>query len=141
MSNTGHKNISRYSGKRAGKGLQVCVQWRKRFRYRRFPFSEYGYSYAKTLIAALEWRDEMEQELGKPRTERRILSSPGVYRSKDSYGNEYWVAQCSPALGESMRKCFSIRKYGEEKAHLLALSERCEMEEKYYGGVFVGFDV
>ena len=140
MSNTGHKNISRYSGKRAGQGLQVRVQWRKEMRYQRFPDSDYA-SRAGTLQAALEWRDQVEEELGKPRTERRILSGPGVFRGKDIHGNEYWVAQCSPALGESLRKCFSIKKYGEQKAHLFAIAERCEMEEIYYGGTFIGFDV
>jgi len=137
MSNTGFKNISKYSGKRAGKGLQVRVQWRKRIRYRRFPYNEFGDSFAKTLVAAIRWRDEMEVLLGKPRTERRILSGPGVFQSKDSHGNEYWVAQCSPAKGEIIRKCFSIKKYGKQKAYLFAWAERGEMEKMYYGGYFI----
>jgi len=136
MSNTGHKNISRHKGgKKKGAGLQVCVQWRKEIRRQGFPDSNYD-SQAATLLAALEWRDEAEIELGKPRTERRILSGPGVYRSKDFYGNEYWVAQWSPAQGLSKKKCYSIKKYRELEARLLAQVKRCEMERKHYGGVF-----
>jgi len=136
MSNTGHKNISRYkAGRKKGTGLQVCVQWRKEIRYRSFPDSDFD-SPAEILLAALEWRDEAEIELGKPRTERRILSGPGVYRSKDFYGNEYWIAQWSPAFGKTIRKCYAIKKYGELEARLLAQVKRREMEERYYGGVF-----
>lgn len=138
MSNTGHKNISRYKGgKKKGSGLQVCVQWRKELRYRSFPDSEFD-SPAETLLVALDWRNETEIELGKPRTERRILSGPGVYRSKDFYGNEYWIAQCSPAHGRTIRKCFSIKKFGEDGARQLALMERRRMEQEYYGGIFQG---
>lgn len=137
MSNTGHKNVSRYKGgKKKGPGLQVCVQWRKELRYQSFPDSEYD-NPAAVLLAAIAWRDAAEIELGKPRTERRILSDSGVHRSKDFYGNEYWIAQCSPAPGKMMRKCFAIKKYGELEARLLAQVKRCEMEQRYYGGVFI----
>jgi len=135
MSNTGHKNISRYKGKKKGSGLQVCVQWKKELRYQSFPDINFD-SPAETLLSALDWRNETEIELGKPRTERRILSGSGVYRSKDFYGNENWVAQCSPALGKMMRKYFSIKKYGEDFARILAIRKRRMMEQEYYGGIF-----
>jgi len=137
LSNTGHKNISRSKGKKAGPGLQVSVQWKKEIRYMFFPDSSFD-SPAETLLAAIDWRDEIEIELGKPRTERRILSGLGVYRSKDFYSNEYWVAQCSPAHGRTIRKCFSIKKFGEDGARQLALVERRRMEQEYYGGIFQG---
>lgn len=136
MSNTGHKNISRYKGgKKKGPGLQVSVQWRNEIRRQSFPDKDFD-SPAGTLLAALEWRDETEDELGKPRTERRILSDLGVYRSKDYYGAESWIAQWSPALGLTERKYYSIKKYGDVQAQFLALAKRIEMEKKYYGGSF-----
>ena len=136
MSNTGHKNISRYRCKKKGTGLQVRVQWRKEIRYRCFPDGNFD-SPTEALLSALDWRDETEIELGKPRTERRILSGSGVYRSKDFYGNEYWIARCSPAPKKSIRKCFSIKKFGENGARQLALMERRRMEQEYYGGTFL----
>jgi len=136
MSNTGHKNISRYKGKKKGTGLQVCVQWRKEIRRQNFSDSDFDNNPMQTLMAALEWRDEMETEMGKPRTERRILSSLGIYQSTDFYGNASWVAQCSPVPGKTMRKCFSIKKFGEHEACMLAHNERCRMEHKYYEGIF-----
>ena len=136
MSNTGHKNISRYKGdKRKGPGLQATVQWRKELRRQSFPDKDFD-SPAGTLLAALEWRDATEIELGKPRTERRILSDLGVYRSVDYYGAASWVAQWSPAFGIARKKYYSIKKYGDLGAELLARVRRCEMEQKYYGGVF-----
>lgn len=133
--NTGHKNISRYSCKRVGTGLQVRVQWRNKIHYRRFPDRHYD-NPTETLLAALEWRDEIEILLGKPRTERRITSGSGIYLSKDFYGKEYWVAQCSPSKGKSIRKCFSVKKYGDLSARFLATCARHEMEQSYYGGTF-----
>ena len=130
MSNTGHKNISRYHSKRFGSLLQVRVQWRKEILRRNFYYSNFD-SPAETLLAALNCRDEMEIEFGKPRTERRISSKTGVYRSKCA-----WVAQCSPDWGEVVRKFFSIKKLGEDGARQAALVERRRMEKEYYGGIF-----
>ena len=136
MSNTGHKNISRYKGgKKKGTGLQVSVQWRGEIRRQSFPDRDFD-SLEAVLFAAIDWRDETEAELGKPRTDRRILSDPGIYRSVDFYGAASWVAQWSPAFGIARKKYYSIKKYGELEAQFLALAKRIEMEKKYYGGSF-----
>lgn len=65
-------------------GWRVRVQWRGKFRSRRFADLAHG-SAEKSLDAAVLWRDKIEDEMGKPRTERHIRSS-GVHR-----GGKRWT--------------------------------------------------
>lgn len=69
------KGISRYdSDEKRMHGWQARVQWDGDFAYKRFSDGVYGGS-DEALEAAIEWRDEKEQELGKPRTEKWIRAS------------------------------------------------------------------
>lgn len=70
-----HKGISRYdSDEKRMHGWQARVQWRGRFRYKRFSDAVYG-SEEDALEAAVDWRNEIEEDLGKPRTETWIRAS------------------------------------------------------------------
>jgi hypothetical protein len=69
------KGISRYdSDEKRMHGWQARVQWDGDFAYKRFSDGVYGGS-DEALEAAIEWRDEKEEELGKPRTEKWIRAS------------------------------------------------------------------
>ena len=69
------KGISRYdSDAKRMHGWQVRVQWDGQSAYKRFADGVYG-SPEESLDAAIEWRNEMEAEYGKPRTERWIRAS------------------------------------------------------------------
>jgi hypothetical protein len=69
------KGISRYdSDEKRMHGWQARVQWDGDFVYKRFSDGVYGGS-GEALIAAIEWRNEKEAELGKPRTEKWIRAS------------------------------------------------------------------
>jgi len=78
------KGISRIDDDKRNHGWRVRVQWRGKFRSRRFADLYYG-SAEKSLDAAVIWRDKAEDEMGKPRTERWIRSS-GVHR-----GGKRWT--------------------------------------------------
>jgi len=69
------KGISRYDsdGKRMH-GWQARVQWDGESAYKRFADGVYG-GPDESLEAAIEWRDQMEDEFGKPRTEKWIRAS------------------------------------------------------------------
>lgn len=69
------KGISRYdSEKKRMHGWQARVQWDGESAYKRFADGTYG-GPEEALEAAIEWRNEMEKEFGKPRTERWIRAS------------------------------------------------------------------
>lgn len=91
---------------------------------------------AASFKAAVDLRDEMEIDMGKPRTERRICADfgkhnktkiPGVYRSKLNY-----VASYCPEPNKFSAKSFSISKYGEQGAKAKAEQAARELRTKYY---------
>jgi hypothetical protein len=69
------KGISRYDSEaKRMHGWQVRVQWDGQAAYKRFADGVYG-SPEEALDAAIEWRNVMESDFGKPRTERWIRAS------------------------------------------------------------------
>lgn len=69
------KGVSRYdSEEKRMHGWQARVQWDGEAAYKRFADGVYG-GPEEALEAAIEWRDETEKELGKPRTEKWIRAS------------------------------------------------------------------
>ena len=83
------KGVSRYdSEEKRMHGWQARVQWDGQFAYKRFADGVHG-GPEEALEAAIEWRDEMEEEFGKPRTEKWIRASgvsngvPWEHESKD----------------------------------------------------------
>lgn len=116
------KSILRYVYGRT-RGWWVRVQWRGKTHRKLFSDSVYG-SQTEALKAAIQWRDDKEVSLGKPRTElwvqgRPAGEHPGVYRGKRADGGEVWFARW-PGGGTS----YSIRRHGERWAFQLALEVR-----------------
>ncbi len=126
---TKHKGITRidHPAKRTF-GYFVRVTWNKQRRSKFFSDSVYGDRLA-ALSAALEWRNEAERELGKPRTERQVIgvsrTSTGIVgvRRTVKDGREVYEATWREG-GRIRRTSYSIAKHGERRALSLARRAR-----------------
>lgn len=84
----------------------------------------------KSLLVALAWRDATEKEIGKPRTNRHIVTvsnaQTGVVGVRlNEKLNRYEVSWVKPAGGVG-KTSYSIRKHGKEKA----FEKACEIREQ-----------
>lgn len=108
----------------------------------------------EALEAAVLYRNQLEQELGRPRTDRQVSSGSGRNKSgvtgvnikeqvvKTDDGEKvikkYYVVNWSPWPGKTCRKMVSIEKYGERGALLKACQIRREKEREMYGSEVKG---
>jgi hypothetical protein len=124
---TRYKGISRIDHKRTH-GYFARVSWEGRVHSKLFSDKKHGDRLA-ALAAALEWRDEMEKQLGKPRTEEMVFgkavagsSKIGIHkRVKDGR----LVYEATWREGQKVKRTsYSIRKHGEKKARALAIAAR-----------------
>jgi hypothetical protein len=84
MSNTGHKNITRVDHEECRMyGYLVRVMWKGEMYQKWFADGVYGDRVAQE---AIDWRDKIERQIGKPRTERQIRSSGFIV-----WLNKHWV--------------------------------------------------
>ncbi len=129
-----HKNITRVDHPASRThGYSVRIMWRGERRAKFFSDTVHG-DRLGALTAALEWRNETEKELGKPRTERQVLGivysssgTPGVRRLRDG-NTEYYEATWGTTTRKQGRRRFSISKYGEKRALQLAKQARLQGE-------------
>lgn len=151
MATSGYKSISRIDSKKA-KGWYVRVKFNRQNHTKFFSDGVHGEK-SVALEAAIQWRNEKERELGKPRTDRIVIASfpgnntgySGVLRTKkwtgarDKNGNplpkytDVYAVTWSPEPGVARRTSFSVSKYGEEGARNQAIELRKRMERKIYG--------
>jgi hypothetical protein len=100
-------------------GWNVRVAYKKRRYCRFFPDSKFG-GKRKALAEAIHWRDEIETKIGKPRSERLVQPYQNGIRiiSEDRFPKVlvYWNSE----PGKTIRRFFSITKYGRRKAIQLA---------------------
>lgn len=132
---TRYKNITRidHPPKRTY-GYFVRVRWKGTTRSRFFSDKKYGDRLA-ALAMAVEWRDQVEQELGKPRTERLVIGQTrasntgvvGVRRRKEGH-TEYMEATWVNEHGTLSRTRFSVARYGFKGALRRAQKVREEHE-------------
>jgi hypothetical protein len=129
---TKHKGITRidHPAKRTF-GYFVRVTWNKQRRSKFFSDSVYGDRLA-ALSVALEWRNEAERELGKPRTERQVIgvsrTSTGIVGVRRTLKDGRDVYEATWRDGNRIRRTsYSIAKHGERRA--LSLARRAR--EKY----------
>jgi hypothetical protein len=127
-----HKNITRVDHRHTH-GYSVRVMWKGERRAKFFSDGVYG-DRLGAFFAAKEWRDRVEQELGKPRTERLVLGKPrsnlpivGVRRIQKDH-KDYYEATWATFAGKQVRRRFSIARYGEKRALQLARKARQEGE-------------
>jgi hypothetical protein len=145
---SGHKSISRVDHrKRHMHGWYVRVIYKGVTHSRFFNDSLCGGRRA-ALAEAIEWRNETEREVGKPRTERLVVSVNarnksgviGVRRVAKRAGRQRrgpvyyeYAVQWSPEPKMRQTACFSVKKYGEKEAFRLACEFRKQKEAEMYG--------
>lgn len=132
---TKHKGITRidHPAKRTF-GYFVRVTWNKQRRSKFFSDSVYGDRLA-ALSAALEWRDQAERELGKPRTERQVIgvsrTSTGIVGVRRTVKDGREVYEATWREGNRIRRTsYSIAKHGEKRALSLARRARERYERQ-----------
>lgn len=104
------------------------------------------------LVEAVAWRDEMEKQMGKPRTDRSVRKKnlaedeyAGIHRrqlkAKNREGKEYdrdvYEITWSPTPGKVSRTTVSVTKHGEEKALEMAKEIRREKEREVFGKAII----
>lgn len=117
---TPFKSITRidYECLRSSPHWWVRVAYKKKFiKPKRFYDQDYGYDKIRSLKAAMRYRNRIEQEINKIRTERSInqVNAKGcISIYQDSMGRRRLQASVGPK-----RKTFSLDKYGEMEARQL----------------------
>jgi hypothetical protein len=149
MAKSGHKGVSRIdSPRKKMHGWYVRVRFNHQTRSKFIPDRLHGGKEA-ALVKAVECRDELERELGKPRTDwvvvgrnpRNPVGVAGVrravkkYKGKDGrvYLNEVYEVSWNAGRERKGRTSVSIRKYGELRAFRMACAIRREKERLMYG--------
>ena len=149
MAKSGHKGISRIdSEQKKMHGWYVRVRFNKQGRAKFISDKLHGGKEA-ALEKAVECRNELERELGRPRTDWLVVGSnprnlggvTGVrravkkYKGKDGtvYHNEVYEVSWNAGREKKGRTSVSIRKYGELRAFRMACAIRREKERQMYG--------
>lgn len=149
MTKSGHKGVSRIdSPKKKMHGWYVRVRFNKQGRAKFIADGAHGGREA-ALAKAVECRDEMERELGRPRTDHQVVgSSPrnalgvaGVRRAVRKhkgkggavFESEVYEVTWNAGRERRGRTSVSIRKYGELRAFRMACAIRREKERQMYG--------
>lgn len=117
---TRYMNITRMDYPKAH-GYFVRVTWKGVQRAKLFSDGVYGDRFA-ALAAALDWRDKVTKELGKPKSGQPVRPDIGVNRvikeGRDVY-EATWLVN-----GKQGRTSYSVRKHGVKQARALALAAR-----------------
>lgn len=130
-----HKNITRidHPAKRTH-GYFVRVQWQGQRRTKFFSDKKCG-DRLSALADAIAWRDAMEKELGKPRTERQVVGKArnntgivGIRRRKRG-GQEVIEATWVIDGKRQGRTSYSIARHGEKGALKKAIAARRKGEQ------------
>lgn len=148
MADSGYKSISRIDDPvKKTHGWYVRVFFKGQMTSKFFSDARYGEAEIG-LAEAIRYRDELEQKLGKPRSERTVVRlSPrnqsgviGVRRRRKSSGKkgrkegyDVFEVTWSPEPGRMKRTSVSIEKYGEEEAFRMACEIRKQKEREIYG--------
>jgi hypothetical protein len=133
---TRHKSITRVERpERKMRGFHVRVAWQGKHYQKWFSDERHG-DRLGALAAAIAWRDATERTLGKPRSERMIVTrsrSPsghvGVARVTQR-GHSYYRALWRDADGQMRRRFFNIARLGERRALRAAIRARAEGEAR-----------
>jgi hypothetical protein len=127
-----HKDIARLDqASKRTYGWYVRVQFNGKIHAKLFSDLKHG-GRAASLLAAIAWRDSTEKEIGKPRTDRNIVT-----RSNTNAGvvgvrfneklNRYEVSWVT-LRGKQGKTTVSILRHGKEKAFKIACERRKEKD-------------
>lgn len=132
---TKYKNLTRIeTSPKHRPGYLVRVTWAKKTHTKYFADAAYGDRLA-SLAAAVEWRDQIEREVGKPRTNRPAIGV--AYSNTGIVGISRTTKAGKPIFqvtwyedGKQRRRVFSIELMGEQKALRAARKARAEVERQ-----------
>ncbi len=134
-----HKDISRLDQEaKRTHGWYVRVRFQGKTHAKFFSDRKCGGRYS-SLLAAIAWRDRLEQELGKVRSDRPVVTvsntGTGVVGVRlNERLNRYEVSWVTPD-GRQGKTSVSIAKHGKEKAFAIACAIRRQKErERLEGG-------
>lgn len=153
MANSGYKNICRIEQpEKKLFGWYVRINFQGKSYAKFFNDKFHGKHEDKSLHAAVQYRNQLERELGKPTTERRVVSRHpnnktgviGIRRynkktgtsktGKPYFSDVYEVTWC-PEPNKVKRTSFSVAKYGEREAYRRAYELRKRQERRMYGDI------
>lgn len=150
MADSGYKGISRIDQpKKQHHGWFVRVTWKRETHRKFFSDTKYG-GREEALREAVEYRNFLEAELGKPRSERQVIGTSrgtntgrrGIRRISSTqrkrgreYTREVYEVTYHPSPGITKRTSVSIRKYGEEEAFQRACAIRQAAEEEFFQSI------
>lgn len=120
VKSTRYINITRMDYAKS-QGYFVRVRWKGEARSKLFSDGVYG-DRLSALAAAIEWRDHITRELGKPRAGAPPPPSTGIHR-RIRGGREVYEATWS-VNGKRGRTTYSIEKHGAKRARALAIAAR-----------------
>ena len=148
LADSGYKNVSRIdSPKKKLHGWYVRIQYKNQSFSKFFSDSRYG-NRSAALEEAVEYRNQLEEKIGRPRTERLIIGNitsrpptgvTGVRRIKRKevkrgrrYIRDVYEITWNPEPGKLTRTTVSINKYGEEEAFRRACEIRKRKMQEIY---------
>jgi hypothetical protein len=151
MATSGYKSISRIKrSKKHSPGWLVRVSFKGELHQKFFPNHDYP-SPRAALRAALRWRNATEREIGKPRTDRTVVSvnpknktgvigirlttKPSQRSGKGKRRSRVYDVTWCPEPGVMRRTSVSIEKYGKKEAFRRALAIRQKAELEMYGAI------
>jgi hypothetical protein len=151
MAKSGHKGISRIDQpSRNTFGWYVRVMFNGKQVSKFFSDKLHG-GKKQALDAAVQYRDQAEKKLGRPRTDRQVIARQTrntsgivgvqrrtkIMRTKDGERivSKYYVVTWNPEPGRVKTIFVPVDKYGERGALLKACSIRREKEKQIYGSV------
>jgi len=120
IKSTRYLNITRMDYAKS-QGYFVRVRWKGEARSKLFSDGVYG-DRLSALAAAIEWRDQVSKDLGKPRPGAPPPASTGIHRRVRD-GREGYEATWS-VNGKRGRTTYSIEKHGAGRARALAIAAR-----------------
>ena len=129
-----HKDIARIDQvSKKTYGWYVRVRFNGKIHSKLFSDLMHG-GRAASLLAAIAWRDATEKEIGKPRTNRSIVTAStknaGVVGVRlNEKLNKYEVSWVT-LQGKHGKTSVSIAKHGKEKAFQIACERRKEKEKE-----------
>lgn len=127
-----HKDIARVDqASKRTYGWYVRVRFNGKIHAKLFSDLKHG-DRAASLLAAIAWRDNTEKAIGKPRTDRNIVTtsntSTGVVGVRlNEKTNKYEVSWVT-FQGKQGKTSVSILKHGKEKAFKIACERRQEKD-------------
>jgi hypothetical protein len=149
---SGYKGISRIDHvEKHTHGWYVRVCFDRKMHSKFFSDASNG-GKEKALKKAVKYRNDLEKQLGKPRTDRIVVVSnsrnttgvigvqrtvkvPPKSKNPDDPSGAVYEVTWSPEPNVLRKTSFSIEKYGEEGAFRKAVELRQQMEKKVYGRI------